>query len=295
MPAQRKVAIVTGASRGIGKGIALNLARKGFDLALCARTVRKGEFHEYTPTVKKKSDGGPLPGSLEETAAAVQALGVRALPVKMDLLERREREEGVAQVLKAFGRIDVLVNNGRYIGPGHMDLLLDTPIEFLERQVMANSIAPIHLIQLVAPAMIKQGGGIVINITSRSGTWETAALPGQGGWGLGYSISKAAIIRAGPGIAKELKQYNIAVINVSPGFVATERMVFMGEFGFDVNKGLSVDVPGAACAFLATHPHPMLFSDREVEAPDFAVAHGLVDPETLPVANGPKTWGLPKA
>ena len=294
MSQQRKVALITGASRGIGRGCAIHLAKRGLDVVLCARTVKKGQAFEHSSTVKK-SDTRSLPGSLEETAAELEAHGVKVLSIKMDLLEKADLEQAVEQTLHAFGRVDVLVNNGRYIGPGHMDLLMDTPIDILEKHVMANTIAPIYLTKLVVPAMIEQGGGVVINLTSGSGQHETAALPGEGGWGLGYSISKAGFNRAGPGMAKELRQHNISIINLEPGFVATERMAFdMGAFGFDVNAGLSVDVPGAVCAFLATCPHPMFFSGKQVDAPEFAVAHGLVDPATLPRSHAPSNWGLPR-
>ncbi len=294
MTTQRKVAIVTGASRGIGMAGCLHLARKGFDIVACSRTLRPGEAFEMSPT-GKASDVVAMPGSLEETAEEVRRLGGRALAVKLDLLERGDAEGAVQRTLEEFGRIDLLVNNGRYFGPGHYDALEDTEMVYLDRAVEANTMAPLLLTKLVMPVMIERGGGTIINLTSSSGYRETPAMPGEGGWGLNYSISKAAIGRAGPGLAKELRQYNISVINLLPGFVAVERTVRdAGRYGFDPNRGLSIDVPGAAIAFLATHPYPMYFSGRELEAVDLCVAHQLVDPETLPAAQGPAVWGLPK-
>jgi len=266
--AQRKVALITGASRGIGRGCALELARRGFDLVLSARTVTGAERYEHSSTVKK-SRTEPLPGSLERTAEEVRALGVESAIVKLDLSVREDWQTAVKAGLDRFGRIDVLVNNGRYIGPGHMDPFEDTPVELIEQMFVCNVIAPLHLIKLCLPAMKRQGGGIVINITSSAGDQETPKMIGEGGWGLGYSLTKAAFNRMVPGLAKELRQYNIAVIGLMPGFVGTERMAIeLGEFGFDASKALPVENPGRVCAMLATAKDPLYFSGRDLYGPD---------------------------
>ncbi len=258
-----------------------------------ARTVAEGDPIEHSLTLKR-SEVSALSGSLASTAEAIQAEGRRALAVKLDLLEKRDIEDAVTRAFAEFGRVDVLVNNGRYVGPGHMDLAVDTPIEIFEQQFQINVLAPLHLIKLVAPRMAKQGGGVVMNVSSLAGSNETAALPGEGGWGLGYSITKAAFNRLAAGLGKELQKDKIAVINLEPGFVATERTVdALKGFGFDVARGLSVDVPGLTCAALATHPNPMFFSGTLVHAPRFVVEHKLVDPASLPKQWGPESWGLP--
>jgi NAD(P)-dependent dehydrogenase (short-subunit alcohol dehydrogenase family) len=94
---------------------------------------------------------------------------------------------------------------------------------------------------------------------------------------LGYSISKAAFNRMVPGLAKELRPYNIAVIGLMPGFVGTERMaVELGEFGFDASKALPVENPGRVCAMLATAENPLFFSGRDLYGPDlYAQMAGL--------------------
>ena len=276
--AGRKVAFITGASRGIGRGCALELARRGFDLVLTARTVTGAERLEHSVTVKKSATE-PLPGSLVHTAAEVRALGVEPLVMKLDLAERADAPAAVDGALAHFGRIDVLVNNGRYVGPGHMDPFEDTPIELIEQMFLCNVVAPLHLIKRCLPAMRRQGGGIVINITSSAGTHETPAPIGQGGWGLGYSITKAAFGRMIPGLAKELRPYSIAVIGLMPGFVGTERMAAeLGEFGFDASKALPVENPGRVCAMLATATDPMAFSGRDVHGPTFYAEHAETDP-----------------
>jgi NAD(P)-dependent dehydrogenase (short-subunit alcohol dehydrogenase family) len=274
--AERRVAFVTGASRGIGRACAIELARRGLAVVVTARTVTGRERLEHSSTVKK-SLTNPLPGSLEETAAEVRALGAEALVVKLDLAAREDWPAAVQAGLDRFGRIDVLVNNGRYVGPGHMDLFEDTPVELLERMILCNVVAPLHLIKLCLPAMKRQGGGIIINVTSSAGEVETPAPIGKGGWGLGYSLTKAAFNRMVPGLAKELRPYNIAVIGLMPGFVGTERMAAeLGEFGFDAAKALPTENPGRVCAMLATASDPMFFSGRDVHGPTFYTEHALV-------------------
>src|SRR5215470_14379910 len=187
---ERRVAFVTGASRGIGRGCALELARRGFDLVLTARTVTGTERYEHSSTVKR-SAVEPLPGSLEQTAAEVRALGAQAAVIKLDLSVRADWPAAVHGALERFGRIDVLVNNGRYIGPGHMDPFEDTPLELIEQMMLCNVYAPLALIKLCLPTWKRQGGGIVINVTSSAGQTETPQPIGKGGWGLGYSLTKA--------------------------------------------------------------------------------------------------------
>ena len=234
---RKRIAFVTGASRGIGRGCALELARRGFDLVLTARTVQAGERFEHSPTVQR-SVTTPLPGSLEQTAAEVRALGREALVVRLDLAARDDWAPAIERALAHFGRLDVLVNNGRYVGPGHMDAFEDTPLDLIEHMFLCNVFAPLALIKLCLPAWKRQGGGIVINITSAAGQTETPAPIGKGGWGLGYSITKAAFSRMIPGLAKELRPYRVAVIGLMPGFVATERTaVELREYGFDPSSG----------------------------------------------------------
>src|SRR5579863_3769321 len=156
---ERRVALVTGASRGIGKAVAVSFARTGFDVAIGARTVHEGERREHSSTVAT-SDTSALPGSLDATAALVEETGRRALAVSLDLLEPASLHEAVDSVLDRWGRIDVLVNNGRYVGPGHMDRILDTPVELLDRHLAANVMAPVILTKLVVPPMVERGGGV---------------------------------------------------------------------------------------------------------------------------------------
>jgi NAD(P)-dependent dehydrogenase (short-subunit alcohol dehydrogenase family) len=273
---EAKVAFVTGASRGIGKAIAVHQARAGFDVAVAARTMRDGEAREHSSTVTR-SDTSPLPGSVDETAALVEREGARALRVFLDLTDRSTVAPAVDSVLAEWGRIDVLVNNGRYIGPGHMDHLLDTPPELLDAHLEANVMAPVILSQLVLPQMLERGDGYVVNITSSAGTSDPPAPAGEGGWGLGYAMSKGAMHRLAGIIAVELGSRGIVAFNLHPGFVTTERMIQdMGAFGFDASSGAPADVIGAAAAWLVTAPEARALNGAWVEGQDLCRDRSLL-------------------
>jgi NAD(P)-dependent dehydrogenase (short-subunit alcohol dehydrogenase family) len=268
--------LVTGASRGIGKACSVQLAHAGFDVALAARTMAEGEAREHSSTIKH-SDTRPLPGSLQSTASLVEAAGRKALPVYLDLLDRASLHAAVHAVLDEWGRIDVLVNNGRYIGPGHMDRFLETPIELLERQIDANVLAPLVLAQLVLPGMLERGGGVIVDITSGAAYGDPPAAAGDGGWGMGYGVSKGGFHRIAGMLAVELGDRGIRAYNVQPGFIATERMAMdMGEFGFDASQGAPPDVVGAVVARRATAPEAGSMNGQNVEAQDFCRERSLL-------------------
>jgi NAD(P)-dependent dehydrogenase (short-subunit alcohol dehydrogenase family) len=273
---ETRVALVTGASRGIGKVVAAHLARAGFDVAVGARTMHDGEAREHSSTLRR-SDTRPLPGSLDATAALVEDAGRRALPVYVDLLDRASLGAAVATVLERWGRIDVLVNNGRYVGPGHMDLFVDTPVELHERHLEANVVAPIVLTKLVLPGMLERGAGTVVNVSSASGNMDPPAPAGDGGWGLGYGMSKAAQHRLAGILAVELGARGITAYNLHPGFVATERIAMdMGEFGFDAATGAPADVVGAVAAWLVTAPEARELNGGWIEAQETCERLGLL-------------------
>ncbi len=271
-----KVAFVTGASRGIGKGIALELAAAGYDLALTARTVHDGDTHEHSSTLKR-SDTSPLPCSLDATADLVRAAGQRCLAVPADLLDHPSLVSAADAVFAEWGHIDVLVNNGRYVGPGHMDFILDTPTRVLRDHLEANTLAPIVLIKTIVPLMIEQGAGTVINITSGAGFTDPPAPAGQGGWGLGYGISKGALHRIAGVLALETADRGIRAYNVQPGFILTERMIQdMGSFGFDTSSGAPPVLIGRVCRWLLESPDAEALNGTNVEAQELCHELGLL-------------------
>ncbi|TZG24161.1 SDR family NAD(P)-dependent oxidoreductase [Sphingomonas montanisoli] len=277
-----KVAFITGASRGIGKACAIELADAGYDVAIVARTVTEGEQREHSSTLKA-SDLSPLPGSLESTSAAIRAKGVQCMAIQADLLDLASIGAAVTQVLERWGRIDLVLHNGRYIGPGHMDRFLETPISLLKLQMDANVWAPLTINQLVLPAMIKQGGGTIVNITSASGYGDPDKPAGSGGWGMGYGLSKGAFQRIAGFLKTELSDQGIRCFNIQPGLIATERIgQDMAKFGIK-NDGAPMEVLAKVTRWLATDPDADQFNGKNIEAQFFCHEKGL-----LPGWGGPK-------
>ena len=269
-----RVAMVTGASRGIGKAVAQWLARSGYDVAITARTVREGDAREHSSTLRF-SNTTPLPGSLEATAALVEREGRAALMVPADLTDFASLGAAVARVEERWGGIDVLVNNGRYIGPGHMDRLLDTPIDLLEKQLQANVLAILVLCKQVLPSMIRRGGGTIVNITSGSAFADPTKPAGDGGWGVGYGVSKGAMQRIAGFLTAEHGHQGIRAYNVQPNLIATERIASdMGEFG--IVGGAPPDVVGAVVAWLVDHPDDAPPDGQTIEAQELCHQLGLL-------------------
>lgn len=278
----RPVAFVTGASRGIGKACAVELAAAGFDVAITARTVQEGEQREHSSTLRD-TDTSPLPGALRGTGELIEQAGGEALVAPGDLLDQASLGAAVATVLERRGGIDVVVHNGRYIGPGHMDLFLDTPIELIRRQMEANFFAPLIINKLVLPSMLARGGGTIVDITSGSGYGDPTEPAGKGGWGMGYGTSKGAFHRIAGFLAVELGDQGIRCFNVQPGLIATERIAQdMAKFGIE-NKGAPMEVVGKVVRWLCTDPEADQYNGRNIEAQFFCHERGL-----LPGWDGPR-------
>lgn len=215
-----KVAIVTGASRGIGAAIARRLAAEGAKVALVARTVEPG---------------GPLSGSLAETVAAIAAAGGEAMAIRADLASPEDRARIVPEAIARFGRLDILVNNAawaRFVPiwqaqPKHFDLAFQM-----------NLRAPQDLSQAALPHLRAAGQGWILNISS-----ATADLPPPAPWDEDdryvafnrdghatlYGASKAALDRLTAGWAVELSRERIAVNSLAPvGAVASEGALEVG-------------------------------------------------------------------
>lgn len=270
----RPVALVTGASRGIGKASAVALGAAGFDVAVGARTVHEGEGRDDS----RRDDGDrPVPGSLETTAGLIEEVGGRALALRMDLLDRTSLSDAVDSVLGEWGRIDVLVNNAVHTGPGSMEHFVDLDVETLETKLQANVVSQFLLIKHVLPHMLERGDGTVVNITSAVALTDPKAPAGKGGWGMGYAMSKGALHRMAGILAVELGGSGIRAYNVEPGYVLTERMELnQRELGYEgVFRGAPPSVPAAVVAWLASDPSAAALNGQTVSAQSFALERGL--------------------
>jgi NAD(P)-dependent dehydrogenase (short-subunit alcohol dehydrogenase family) len=137
--------------------------------------------------------------------------------------------------------------------------------------------APFILTKLVLPQMLERTDGVIINLASASGTVDPPAPAGEGGWGLGYGMSKAALHRMAGMLVLELGSRGIRAYNLSPGFIATERIALdMAEFGFDASRGAPADVVGAVAAWLATSPDAARQNGQWIEAQEVCRRLGLL-------------------
>jgi NAD(P)-dependent dehydrogenase (short-subunit alcohol dehydrogenase family) len=185
-----KVALVTGASRGIGKGIALGLAQAGADVAVASRK---------------------LP-DLERVAEEIKILGMKSLAVSAHIGRMDEIANLVTRVIEEFGKIDILVNNAA-TNPT-MDAAIDIEERAWDAVMNLNLKGLFFLSQAVARTMKERGGGRIINIASGDGISPTT-LPV-------YAISKAGVIMATKVMAREWASYNIRVNAVAPGIIKTK-------------------------------------------------------------------------
>ena len=266
----RPVALVTGASRSIGRHIALALAGAGYDVAFTARTVAEGQGR--IPPRQGSGTGSEIsvPGSLERTRAEIEELGARALPVRMDLLDLESVREAARTVLAEWGRVDLLVNNAVAHLAGNHDRLLDLDLGVAARTMTGNHLHQLALIQAVVPAMLEQGGGTIVNLCSGSATTDPPAPPGEGGWGVAYSASKAAFGRLAGAVNAEYLDRGVRAFNLDPGFVVTEAGAARGGTSAIADKGFTPtpeDAPGRAVVWLASSPEADRFLGRVVWTP----------------------------
>jgi NAD(P)-dependent dehydrogenase (short-subunit alcohol dehydrogenase family) len=269
----RRVALVTGASRGIGREIALEFARNGFDVAITARTVHEGQGRIPARTRSRTGEALAVAGSLDTSVAEIAELGVRALAVRMDLFSLDEVRAVAGQVLGTWGRIDVLVNNAIAQIDGRMDRLLDIRLEDADAMMVGNYLHQLALIQRIVPAMLEAGDGVVINLVSGSATADPQAAAGEGGWGLSYAASKAAFGRIAGIVNAEFASRGIRAFNLNPGFVITEAGQVRGGAEAIERAGFPA-VPASAAAraavWLATSPDATRFLGKPVWAPKLA-------------------------
>ena len=222
-----KVAIVTGASRGIGKGIAVVLAREGAAVVVAARTEQPG----------------PLPGTIHETAQAITAGGGQALAVRCDVTQEHDVQALVRQTLEHFGRIDLLVNNAG--GSSSFESVERYPLHRFDRVVALNIRGTFLCSQAVLPAMLAQRSGVIVNISSDSGS--EFAFPND----TVYGMAKAAVERFGRGLADEVKRHNISVFSLLPGKVKTEGALAIHPPDFDWAGWVEPEDVGPAVVRLA--------------------------------------------
>jgi short-subunit dehydrogenase len=228
-----KVALITGASRGLGLEIARAYAQRGLRLVLTAR----GE------------------AALAETAAELRSL-TSVVAIAGDVADRAHAQKLVAEAYDAFGQIDVLVNNASELGPSPMVELQDLAADQFDAILRVNVVAPLQLTQLVLPRMRVNRDGLIVNVTS------DAAVNAYPTWG-GYGASKAALEHLSRILAAEIEGSGVRLYVVDPGDMNT-AMHQAAEPGVDLSHLPGPEV--VAPAFVRLLDEPAAFGRFEASS-----------------------------
>ncbi|MBV8850938.1 MAG: SDR family NAD(P)-dependent oxidoreductase [Methylobacteriaceae bacterium] len=257
------VALVTGGSRGVGKGVALGLAEKGATIIVTART--------------RKSGDSIWPGSLEETIEEISAAGGRGMGVECDHGNDEEIKQLFAKIEADFDRLDVLVNNV-FAAPQVMPV--NTPFWQMPSSVwdMLHSVGlRSHFIasQHAVPLMIDQGRGLIVNTSSGGGVRYT--------FNVAFGVQKAGVDRLARDMAHELKPFGIASVSLWPGFIKSEKLAAQPDrvppalAKMIQERGETPLFTGRAVAALAMDPHVLAKSGQTLLVSELAVEYGFTD------------------
>jgi NAD(P)-dependent dehydrogenase (short-subunit alcohol dehydrogenase family) len=203
MQLKGKVAIVTGAGRGLGRASSLEMAKEGASLVILSRT----------------------PSELRETAKTIRTSGADVISVKADVSTPRDIERVVDRAIKNFGKIDILMNNAAIIGPVNPLFMIDQ--EEWDEVMDINLRGPYLFAKAVVPYMIKQRKGKIINVTS--GLGEIVMPPFAA-----YSATKAGLIHLTKIMAEELEYHNIQVNGLDPGVMDTKMQEEIRNLGPEI-------------------------------------------------------------
>lgn len=204
------IALITGASRGIGASIAQRFARAGYSVAITARTAEEGDHR--------------LEGSLATTASDIRASGGKVLPITADLAKQADRARIIETVQRELGPIDVLVNNAAVT---YFEPVLNFPERHYQVMFEVQVRATFELAQRVLPSMIERRRGWILNISSRAAVHPSGPPFASRGGSTVYGMCKAAIERFSSGLASEVYANGIAVNCLSPsGLVPTPGVIF---------------------------------------------------------------------
>ncbi|HEX7868349.1 MAG TPA: SDR family oxidoreductase [Variovorax sp.] len=279
-PLKDCVAVVTGASRGAGRGIALELGAAGATVYVTGRSTREHPANTYGQLLAL-SDMQAVPGSIEDTADEVTRMGGRGIAVRCDHTREEEVVALFARVEREAGRIDLLVNNA-WGGHERFNGVFEAPFwehplsnwdSMFDRGVRNHLVAS----RCAAPLMVRQKKGLMLTTTF----WDRGHyLRGS----LFYDLAKASMTRLAFGMAHDLRPHNVASIAVSPGWMRTE-FVLAGhktdEAHWQERPALArTESPrylGRAVAALAGDPKVMEKSGEVLRVADLAREYGFTD------------------
>jgi dehydrogenase/reductase SDR family protein 1 len=254
-----KTAIVTGASRGIGKGCALELGAAGATVYVTGRTLEEG--------------AAPLPGTIGATAEEIDALGGRGIAVRCDHRKDDEVEALFRRVEEEHGRLDVLVNNA-FLIPKELTSGLpfwETPISNWDDMIDVGTRSAYVASRFAARIMVPAKSGLIANVSS-SGAAEYA-------WHVAYGVGKAALDRVTADTAHELRDHGVTVVSLWPGLVMTERIQRVSQVmsALDTSGAESQRFTGRAIAALAADPKVQAKTGRALTSRHLADEYGFTD------------------
>ncbi|MBL0423067.1 SDR family oxidoreductase [Ramlibacter sp. AW1] len=274
------VALVTGASRGAGRGVAIELGAAGATVYVTGRSTRGAPARSYGEIVSL-SGMQQVPGSVDETAEEVTRAGGHGIAVRCDHTSEEQVADLFRQVEREQGRLDVLVNNA-WGGHEKFDGIFQAP--FWQRPMelwdaMFDRGVRNHLLasRLAAPILVRQRQGLIVTTTF----WDRDRyLAGN----LFYDLAKASMTRLAFGMAQELKPHNVASVAVSPGWMRTEFVLaghHTDEAGWRERPELAgTESPryvGRAIAALAADPRVLEKTGRVLRVGDLALEYGFTD------------------
>jgi NAD(P)-dependent dehydrogenase (short-subunit alcohol dehydrogenase family) len=274
-----KVALVTGASRGIGKGIALALAEQGASVYITGRTVNEGDYY--------------LPGTVGETARLCNERGGNGIAVACDHADDTAVAALFEQIKRDAGRLDILVNNAFALPDDLLEAkgFWEKPLsnwDMMDVGVKSNYVAAWHAAQIMVP----QKSGLIINISGYAAVTYT--------YGVLFGTSKTAVGRMSRDMAIELKPHNVASVTLWQGLTLTEKakdnLAKVAEkmtTSITGQKGSSVEHPGRVIAALYNDPDVMARSGGEFITAEIAQEYGIADDDGTWVASMRETRGSP--
>jgi citronellol/citronellal dehydrogenase len=245
-----RVAIVTGASRGIGRAIALALARAGCRVAVAAKSIESTDR---------------LHGSIHTVAAEVAAAGHAALPVQVDVRDEAQIDTLAARVMDCWGRIDILVNNA---GALFWQPVVQTPAKRFDLVMGVNARAALLCCRAVLPSMMQNRRGHIINM---SPPLDLALVPGR----VAYAVSKLGMTLLTIGLAAEVREYNIAVNSLWPVTVIESQASI--NWGLGTPKLWRKPDILADCVLRLVAKEPAALTGQALLDEDFLRAEGVTD------------------
>jgi len=263
-----KVAVVTGASRGVGKGAALGLGEAGATVYVTGRssTIVDGPQARNRPLT-----AGALPGTIDETAAEVTRLGGRGIAVRCDHAVDANVEALFDRVFAEAGRIDILVNNAFAIPDGELfQPFWEAPLSFWDTMHTVGLRSHYVAGVFAARRMVAQRSGLIANISSFGAKIYAVNVA--------YGVGKAGVDRMTRDMARELAPFGVAAVSLWPGVVRTERLEREADrLPFDRSNSESPQLTGRAVAALAADPKLLGRSGQSLVVAELAAEYGFDD------------------